>query len=128
MPPSRPPLRALPAAALAAALAGCAPPAPQAPYWGLSAEARQGRVLLAQYQCGSCHRIPEVEGARGVLGPALDGYGRRSYIAGHVPNREAALARWIMDPAALAPGTAMPRMGVSAAQAQAMAAFLHALR
>ena len=115
-------------AGLCAGLAACGPPAPQAPNWGMSAEATRGRLLLARYQCGSCHAIPEVAAARGQVGPALGGCGRRSYIAGHVPNSVEALTRWIMDPAALAPGTAMPSMGVPVADAHAMAVFLHALR
>lgn len=128
MPPPRPLLRASLAASLCAGLAACGPAAPQAPNWGLSAEAQRGRLLLAHYQCGSCHAIPEVAAARSEVGPALGGFGRRSYIAGHVPNSVEALTRWIVDPAALAPGTAMPSMGVSAADARAMAVFLHALR
>nr|WP_315398522.1 c-type cytochrome [uncultured Duganella sp.] len=90
-------------------------------------EVARGRLLLAQYQCGSCHRIPEVAAARGTVGPALDSYGRRSYIAGQIPNRPEALARWIVDPAALKPGTAMPAMGVSPADARDMAAYLYSL-
>ena len=134
MPPPRRPLRAGALAgqcallALSVLLTACAPAAPQASAWGLSAEAQRGRLLLAQYQCGSCHSIPEVAGARSRAGPALDGYGRRSYIAGHVPNDADALARWIMDPAALAPGTRLPDMGVPPDDARAMAAFLSALR
>jgi len=128
MPPPRRPLCAGALAGLLALLAACAPAAPQASAWGLPAEAQRGRLLLAQYQCGSCHSIPEVAGARSRFGPALDGYGRRSYIAGHVPNGADALARWIMDPAALAPGTRMPDMGVPPEDARAMAAFLSALQ
>ncbi len=126
--PARPLLRAFGMAGAAAVLSACGPPAPQAPYWNLPPQAQQGRVLLAQYQCGSCHRIPEVDAAQGLTGPPLDAYGRRSYIAGHVPNSPEALARWIVDPAAMSPGTPMPAMGVSAPDAAAMAAFLHALR
>lgn len=87
----------------------------------------RGKLLLAQYQCGSCHQIPDVAAARGTLGPALESYGRRSYIAGQIPNRPDALARWIVDPASMKPGTAMPAMGVSAADARHMAAYLYAL-
>jgi cytochrome c len=113
---------------LAVALAGCGPPAPQASAWGLSDDARRGLQLLTQYQCGSCHAIPNVAAARGHVGPPLGGFGRRSYIAGHVPNSVDALTRWIVDPASLAPGTAMPNMGVPVEDARDMATFLHALR
>jgi cytochrome c1 len=90
--------------------------------------AERGRLLLAQYQCGSCHTIPQVAGARGTSGPLLVAFGRRSYIAGHVPNRPEALVRWIVNPAAVVPGTTMPSMGVSERDARDMAAFLHTLR
>jgi cytochrome c len=113
---------------LAAALAACGPPAPQADQWGLAADAERGRQLLSQYQCGSCHAIPDVAGARGQVGPRLAGFGGRSYIAGHVPNNVEALARWIVEPAALAPGTAMPSMGVSVADARDMAVYLHSVK
>lgn len=105
-----------------------APPPVDATAAGPRASAERGRLLLAQYQCGSCHAIPQVAAARGTVGPVLAAFGKRSYIAGHLPNRPDALARWIMDPASLAPGTAMPSMGVSRRDAQDMAAFLHSLR
>jgi len=91
------------------------------------AQRERGRVLLAQYQCGSCHAIPDVAASRSPAGPPLAAFGRRSYIAGHLPNRPETLARWIVDPAALVQGTPMPAMGVSPADARDMAAFLLAL-
>ena len=86
-----------------------------------------GQRLLTQYQCGSCHSIPGVAAARSTWGPSLQAFGKRSYIAGHIPNRPDALARWIMQPSALAPGTLMPSMGVSAGDARDMAAYLGSL-
>lgn len=87
----------------------------------------RGRSLLAQYQCGSCHVIPSVEASRGTDGPPLAAFGRRSYIAGHVPNGPDTLAHWIVAPSSLVPGTTMPAMGVSQRDARDMAAFLLAL-
>ena len=77
--------------------------------------------------CGSCHAIPGVEAARGSQGPSLRAFGKRSYIAGHIPNRPDALARWLVAPSALVPDTAMPSMGVSLADARDMAAYLRGL-
>lgn len=91
-------------------------------------DAAIGRRLLEQYQCGSCHAIPEVAGARGNAGPPLDGFGRRSYIAGRYPNAPDALARWLVNPPAMKPGTLMPDLGVSPDDARHMAAFLYTLR
>jgi cytochrome c1 len=90
--------------------------------------AADGRRLLAQYQCGSCHTIPGVEGAAGRLAVTLEAVGARSYIAGRWPNTDANLARWIVDPASMVPGTAMPAMGVSEEDARAIAAYLRELR
>lgn len=87
-----------------------------------------GRRLLAQYQCASCHRIPGVEGAQRPSGPALDTIGKASYIAGHLPNTPDMLARFVQNPPLLKPGTLMPLLGVTPADARAMAAYLHRLR
>lgn len=87
----------------------------------------RGKALMGQYQCGSCHSIPDVPAARGQLSQPLDAWSQRSYIAGRVPNRPDTLAQWIAAPQSLVPGTAMPSMGVSPADAQAMAAFLFSL-
>lgn len=117
------------AAALPAWVAGCDQGPLPLPHAKTSASQQElGRRLLAQYQCGSCHAIPGVDAARGLDGPPLDGFGRRSYIAGHVPNAHDALAHWIVEPHALAPGTPMPAMGVAPDDARAMAAYLLALR
>ena len=91
-------------------------------------DAERGRRLMAQYQCGRCHAIPGVAGARGRLAVPLDAFGARSYIAGRIPNRPAALARWIVDPPSLVPGTLMPNLGVSLAEAHDIAAYLGRLR
>lgn len=88
----------------------------------------QGQRLLTQYQCGSCHAIPGVAAARGGQGPSLEAFGRRSYIAGRIPNNPDSLARWIVAPSALVPDTAMPSMGVSPAEARDMAAYLGTLQ
>ena len=46
----------------------------------------QGQRLLTQYQCGSCHVIPGVAASRGINAPSLEAFGKRSYIAGRIPN------------------------------------------
>jgi len=88
---------------------------------------KQGKLLLAQYQCGVCHQITGVAAARGQLAPPLDSFGQRSYIAGSLPNTPQMLARWLIDPASLKPGTSMPAMGVSEEDARHMAAYLYSL-
>lgn len=92
-----------------------------------AARLERGRALLAQYQCGTCHRIPGVAAARGEVAQPLAAWRRRSYIAGRLPNRPDTLARWIAAPQSLVPDTLMPSMGVAPADAQAMAAYLFSL-
>jgi len=111
-------------ASAAACLGGCEA-APEAP---AGADVRRGERLLAQYHCGSCHTIPGVASARGQVAVTLESFGRRSYIAGRVPNMPQHLADWIVEPTSLVPQTTMPSMGVSAADAKDMAAYLGNLR
>jgi cytochrome c len=89
---------------------------------------QRGQRLLTQYQCGSCHAIPGIAAARGLQGPTLEAFGRRSYIAGRIPNRADNLVRWIVQPSTLVPDTTMPAMGVSLEQARNMAAYLGSLK
>jgi cytochrome c len=99
-----------------------------APIMAAAADAERGRRLAERYHCGACHVIPGVPAARGRTAVSLAGFGRRSYIAGRLPNEPRLLERWLIDPAALVPGTAMPAMGVSPADARDMAAYLRSLR
>lgn len=91
-------------------------------------DVKRGQDLLARYHCGTCHTIPGVAAARGKRAVTLEGFGRRSYIAGRVANTPPLLARWIRSPQSLVPGTLMPDTGVSAADARDMAAYLGTLR
>ncbi|WP_157548867.1 c-type cytochrome [Piscinibacter sakaiensis] len=86
--------------------------------------AERGRGLLQQFGCGSCHRIPGVRAARGNVGPPLERFAQQVYVAGLLPNTPAALARFIAEPQAVSPGSAMPDLGVEAAQARDIAAYL----
>lgn len=113
-------------AALLSPLAGCDEKPP--PLKVAGGDAERGRALVAQYQCGSCHAIPDVKAAIGTAGPPLDTFGQRSYIAGHIPNLPDNLVRWLIDPPAMVPGTPMPKMGVSEDEARHMAAFLYTLQ
>jgi cytochrome c len=72
-------------------------------------------------------RFPACRSRRARSARRSSAFGRRSYIAGHLPNRPDTLAQWIVAPAALVPGTAMPAMGVSPQDARDMAAYLLAL-
>ncbi len=91
-------------------------------------DAKAGRSAIERYQCGVCHTIPGVVDARGLVGPPLTAYGRRVYIAGKLPQDPLLLARWIQDAPSLAPGTAMPNVGVTETDARDIVAYLYRLR
>jgi len=98
-------------------------------YQALSPQEQTGVKVILQRGCGSCHTIPNIPGASGTIGPNLAGVGQRNPIAGGaVPNASVDdLAKWIMDPPSLKPGTAMPKLGLSQDEASAAAAYLYTL-
>ncbi|MEU1688318.1 c-type cytochrome [Micromonospora sp. NPDC005707] len=109
------------------AVSGCASTSPPPPPESHAGRPDRGAKLIAQYGCGSCHTVPGVDRAGGLVGPPLTRFGARSYIAGELPNNADNLRRWITDPQAVEPGTAMPNLGVSAIDAQDIAAYLYTL-
>ena len=116
---------------LGLALASCALEAGQRgapPQVGSSADPAAGRRLIVERGCGTCHRIPGVAGADAHVAAPLDRWAQRSFIAGSLPNSEANLVRWLADPQALEPGTAMPDLGLSPDEARDIAAYLFTLR
>jgi cytochrome c len=88
--------------------------------------ARGKRVIVA-YGCGSCHVIPGVPAAEGRVGPPLTDLAERTFIAGRLPNEATTLVRWIREPRAVDPSTAMPDLGVSEEDARDIAAYLYTL-
>jgi cytochrome c2 len=85
----------------------------------------RGQAAFQKYGCGGCHAVKGQSGASGLVGPPLDGVGARAIIAGRLENKPENLERWIMDPQAVSPGTAMPRLGVTAEDSRDIAAFLY---
>lgn len=88
----------------------------------------RGRILLPRYGCPSCHSIPGVENATGLIGPPLDRLGSRPNLAGSLANTPQNLMRWIRDPQSIAPGTAMPFLGVTEQDGRDIAAYLYTLK
>ncbi len=86
-----------------------------------------GVAAIDRYGCGTCHVIPGIRTARGKTGPPLSDFSDRAYIAGALPNRPEHLVRWIRDPQSVEPGTAMPNLGVSDADARHIASYLYTL-
>jgi cytochrome c len=122
-----------PLAALSLALAtACAPTpnTPPGPVGTLSPDAQAGKTLMQQKGCGSCHVVPGVPGAEGVIGPSLAGVASRSTLAGGaVPNTSPGeLKNWIEHPDTVKPGTQMPNLGLTDEQATQIVAYLELLR
>ena len=88
----------------------------------------RGWQALQAYGCNTCHTIPGVPGADALVGPPLDDWAGRGYIAGSLTNTPANLVMWIQSPQEIEPGTAMPDMAVSETDAWNMAAYLFTLQ
>jgi cytochrome c2 len=117
-------MKALLTLLIVAALAGCyrRPPTSD-PLTG--GNPRVGQQLVARYGCAACHEIKGIAHADSKVGPSLTEIRERSYVGGVLPNSASNLIRWIQHPRAINPDTAMPELGVSAAEARDMAAYLY---
>lgn len=111
-----------------AGLPGCSRQGSQVKTIVVGGDPDRGRAALDGFGCGTCHLIPGIRGARGMVGPPLSHFALRAYIAGQLPNQPENLLRWLQDPQAVEPGTAMPNLGVGPAVARDMAAYLYTLR
>jgi cytochrome c2 len=88
----------------------------------------RGPDLMTRYGCAGCHDIPGVRGAGGRVGPPLRQIAGRVYIGGVLTNRPDHLVRWVVNPRAVSPKTAMPVTGISEPDARHVAAYLLTLR
>lgn len=116
-------------AVLCLASAGCSTGQTPAPYAvSTGGNSVQGKAVIESKGCGACHVIPGIRDARGLVGPPLFFFSRRTMIAGELPNTPDNLVRWILDPKQVEPGTAMPDLGLTDQQARAVAAYLYTLK
>lgn len=86
----------------------------------------RGRAAVQRYGCAACHSIPGVASYGANVGPPLSEMAARAYVAGVLPHTPANLVRWLRDPPAVDPLTAMPNLGLSEAEAADVAAYLYA--
>ena len=93
-----------------------------------AADPARGKTAMLQYACVTCHVIPGVVGSNAPIGPPMDRLAERTYLAGRLLNTEENLVRWIREPKAISPHSAMPDLGVSQRDARDMAAYLRTLR
>ncbi|MET0858280.1 MAG: c-type cytochrome [Telluria sp.] len=107
--------------AMLLALAGCGERAPDP---ALRGDAARGRIAVTQYACTACHMVPGVTGSEVYVGRPLKGLADRKFIAGRLPNTQENLMKWIRNPRAVDPLTAMPVMDVSETDARDISAYL----
>ena len=89
--------------------------------------AAAGKAVFAASACVGCHTIKGV--SAGILGPDLTHFGSRTMLAaGMWPNTPENVAAWVKDPQRLKPGVKMPALGLTDAQATAVAAYLTGLK
>lgn len=86
-----------------------------------------GRDAIRDFGCISCHSIPGVVGANAHVGPPLDNWADRQYIAGRVPNDPETLVLFLLDPKYVDPETAMPVAGLTEEDARNIASYLYTL-
>ena len=119
-----------PALVVLLAATGCATgqnPRAESPALAEGGAPAQGREAIIAVGCGSCHRIPGIPNAEALVGPPLDSWSRRSFIAGTLPNSQANLGRWLDDPQEVRPGSAMPDLDLTPEQVTDIVAYLFTL-
>ncbi len=104
--------------------AGCKPPPGEAQHMAQADPAR-GKLAIERAGCGACHAIPGVRWPQGQAGPSLAGFADQGLIAGRLPNRPDLLAAYVRNAPATLPGTTMPAMPLSPAEARDVAAYLY---
>ncbi len=90
-------------------------------------DAKAGALWIGRSGCGSCHIIPGIMHANGLVGPPLIHFSKRTIVAGYLPNTPANLVNWLQHPQQIAPGNAMPEAGLTNKQARDIAAYLQGL-
>ncbi|WP_029032571.1 c-type cytochrome [Salinarimonas rosea] len=90
----------------------------------VGADPERGRLALRLHGCVTCHVAPGVVGGDQRVGPTLEGFAARRYVAGSLPNTPDNAIRWIVAPQEIAPGSAMPDLGVDVETARDIVAYL----
>lgn len=113
--------------ALLLLLAGCGEAAPPAELRIVGGDAARGRIVITEHGCGACHVIPGITGAVAWVGPPLMQWARRGYVGGSQSNTPENLVAFLRNPQALSPGSAMPALGLSEAEARDAATYLYTI-
>lgn len=93
----------------------------------LGGDVQRGKKAIDQESCVACHAIPGISGPSGNVGSSLKEMAKRAYIAGVLANTPANMVRWLRNPPAVDPLTAMPNLGITEVEAKDIAAYLYTL-
>src|SRR5262245_17874785 len=89
--------------------------------------AAEGQAIFASRACVGCHTIRGV--SAGNLGPDLTHFGSRIRLAsGMLPSTIENVTMWVKDPTVIKPGVKMPALGLTDAEARAVATYLIGLK
>lgn len=88
----------------------------------------RGKDAINYYGCASCHTIPGIRGADGLVGPPLNRIASRGYIGGVLRNTPANMLRWLQNPPAVDDKTAMPNLHMTDADVRDVACYLYTLQ
>lgn len=88
----------------------------------------RGRAAIGRYGCATCHTVPGVTGANGLVGPPLAQIASRVYLAGRLENTPDNMIQWIRNPQAIDEKTAMPNLGVTDVDARDITSYLYTLK
>jgi cytochrome c oxidase subunit II len=92
-----------------------------------SGPAADGKAVYSRYACVGCHTIRGL--SAGVLAPDLTHFAsRHTFAGGLLPSTPEHLTAWLLDPARVKPGVKMPNLGLSEADARAVATYLLSLK
>jgi cytochrome c2 len=88
----------------------------------------RGQQAARELGCVACHIMPGIRGPRSRVGPPLEDFALRHFVAGAADNTPQNVQQFIRDPRSIAPRSAMPKLDVSEAQARDLAAYLFSQR
>ena len=88
----------------------------------------RGRAAISRYGCSTCHTVPGVSGANGLVGPPLSQIASRVYLAGRLQNTPDNMIEWIRNPKGVDEKTAMPNLGVTDYDARDITSYLYTLK
>jgi len=94
----------------------------------VTGDAAAGAALIVKLGCGSCHDIPGIVDAHGMVGPPLAHIARRQFIAGLLRNTPDNMTTWLRFPQRIVPGNAMPDLGISDHDGRQITAYLATLK